>query len=322
MINTAPYALKKYFGNDIKNVDRKLQTLVDEKKISQSVFTTLRKQKMKYSKKKVAPAKKTDKQINADNLKKGYIGGGSQHGRVNTSGGFPTKDMAGAPIPPKPKQRAKAGTTTAALQDMPMDISAMIGQHLKKTPQVRYQDLMKRMPKNWGAGKVRDAFLYALRKNKFKTHGWGSASLSQIRHMMDKQTTTDLIDAMNEWTDANMKGKKSEKEDHRKDQLEIRDKFMKVGSYIKERNYIGIVTAHTDKGIKIKGYKLEHYTTNYDPHQTGGYTSYQTRPVKKKASVISIPFTQLRGPHIGDDATQANTESKKAYDTFIKMHDL
>ena len=62
MINTAPYALKKYFGNDIKNVDRKLQTLVDEKKISQSVFTTLRKQKMKYSKvapkpavKKVAP---------------------------------------------------------------------------------------------------------------------------------------------------------------------------------------------------------------------------------------------------------------------------
>ena len=64
MINTAPYALKKYFGNDIKNVDRKLQTLVDEKKISQSVFTTLRKQKMKYSKKKVAPAKKTDKQIN------------------------------------------------------------------------------------------------------------------------------------------------------------------------------------------------------------------------------------------------------------------
>ena len=60
MIKTAPSALKKHFDNDIKNVKHSvMQKLVDEKKISQSVYDTLKKQKMKYNKdKKVAPAKK------------------------------------------------------------------------------------------------------------------------------------------------------------------------------------------------------------------------------------------------------------------------
>ena len=57
MIKTAPSALKKHFDNDIKNVKHSvMQKLVDEKKISQSVYNTLKKQKMKYNKgKKVTP---------------------------------------------------------------------------------------------------------------------------------------------------------------------------------------------------------------------------------------------------------------------------
>ena len=57
MIKTAPSALKKHFDNDVKNVKHSvMQKLVDEKKISQSVYDTLKKQKMKYNKgKKVAP---------------------------------------------------------------------------------------------------------------------------------------------------------------------------------------------------------------------------------------------------------------------------
>jgi len=57
MIKTAPSALKKHFDNDIKNVKHSvMQKLVDEKKISQSVYDTLKKQKIKYNKgKKVVP---------------------------------------------------------------------------------------------------------------------------------------------------------------------------------------------------------------------------------------------------------------------------
>ena len=65
MIKTAPSALKKHFDNDIKNVKHSvMQKLVDEKKISQSVYNTLKKQKMKYNKgKKVTPKPSVKKSV-------------------------------------------------------------------------------------------------------------------------------------------------------------------------------------------------------------------------------------------------------------------
>ena len=81
MIKTAPSALKKHFDNDIKNVKHTvMQKLVDEKKISQSVYDTLKKQKMKYNKgKKVAPKPSVKKKVKID-FDDLYAGGASKSG--------------------------------------------------------------------------------------------------------------------------------------------------------------------------------------------------------------------------------------------------
>ena len=59
------------------------------------VFT--KNKKMISAVRKPVKVKKTNQEIENDNLSKGYIGGGSQMGRVNTSGGMPSKDMTSPP---------------------------------------------------------------------------------------------------------------------------------------------------------------------------------------------------------------------------------
>tara|TARA_R110000782_G_scaffold256903_1_gene346134 strand:+ start:135 stop:1277 length:1143 start_codon:yes stop_codon:yes gene_type:complete len=137
---------------------------------------------------KPVKVKKTNQQIETDNLSKGYIGGGSQMGRVNTSGGIPTKDMTGAKVPAQSvkqiREDMKKIKSKSGHDDSPVSMS---GVKWKKNDKDEYEAVVNG-----------ESYFYQRVEKKWRYYDddMREYSLPKFKKLIEKQQETKSTDTM------------------------------------------------------------------------------------------------------------------------------
>ncbi len=135
----------------------------------------------------------------------------------------------------KPKERAKAGTTTATLQDMPMDISSMIGKHAEELRAINkatssFDDFMNYMEDDDDFTDER----YDREYNVAENHTWGS----------------DFYRVLNK-----LKGSKAGKDSYHDLSSDQKDEFLMVSNDSAREEHDSYLKNLWKKNVKGKKYK-------------------------------------------------------------------
>jgi len=259
----------------------------------------------------------------------------------------PKKAPAPKKSAPKKAPAPKKATITDALFNLPSNVGDLIAkQREENDPKLFYSRWTKSLPKNFGEGKVRDAVKWSLDKMGYKIpRGLFSKGRTAFGGYMavieglPKDKQKEFKKNMTEWGSLISKSKETGKSSKQSKQLDERDTYMPVGSYVyqsalsgyrKRDGYVGEVIQHTDKGIKIKGFKLRHtiiwgkkgeamvpfpkddiYNTQHIHRE--GKTMFNNSPDSLKPKTMSIPFNRLdRGQVSG---------GKKEYDKYVSANE-
>tara|TARA_R110002167_G_scaffold359075_2_gene575464 strand:- start:2504 stop:3502 length:999 start_codon:yes stop_codon:yes gene_type:complete len=168
-------------------------------------------------------------------------GGGSKEAKIQKilrhrkGGKKPESKPAPSKKSVKPKERAKAGTTTATLQDMPMDISSMIGKHAEELRGINkatsgFDDFMNYMEDSDDFTDERYEREYNLAEN----HTWGS----------------DFYRVLNK-----LKGSKAGKDSYEDLSESQKDEFLMVSNDLVREDHDSYLKNLWKKNVKGKKYK-------------------------------------------------------------------